>query len=160
MDRPRLISGLRIAVSTVCGILCVLLIVLWARSYNCRDDIMGFPFGHHVKMSSLDGRMRCAVSRQVWTSHPWHFSTLSSDTQGNLQGWAQHPSATMGFQVVLSANWLTVGVPHWFIAALSVICAAALWPNWSRRFSLRTLLIATTLIAVVLATAVFFLCLC
>ena len=33
MDRPRLIRGLRIAWSVVCGILGVLLIVLWVRSY-------------------------------------------------------------------------------------------------------------------------------
>jgi hypothetical protein len=41
MDRPRLIRGLRIAVSAVCGVLWLLLIVLWTRRY--RDEIVALP---------------------------------------------------------------------------------------------------------------------
>jgi hypothetical protein len=42
MHRPRLIRGLRIAWSVVWGLLCVLLIVLWVRSY-WRMDIVAIP---------------------------------------------------------------------------------------------------------------------
>jgi hypothetical protein len=38
MVRPRLIRGLRIAWSVVCGILCVLLIALWVRSTDRFDN--------------------------------------------------------------------------------------------------------------------------
>jgi hypothetical protein len=37
MDRPRLIRGLRIAWRVAWGILCVLLVVLWVRSYWWED---------------------------------------------------------------------------------------------------------------------------
>src|SRR5262245_58194231 len=41
MDRPRLIRGLRIAWSVWWGILCVLLIVMWVRSYYLFDSWRG-----------------------------------------------------------------------------------------------------------------------
>ena len=41
MNRPRLIRGLRIAWSVWWGILCVLLIVLWVRSYWWVDQCHG-----------------------------------------------------------------------------------------------------------------------
>src|SRR5262245_56059937 len=39
MTRPRLIRGLRIAWSVWWGILCVLLVVLWVRSYWFKDEL-------------------------------------------------------------------------------------------------------------------------
>jgi hypothetical protein len=44
-------------------------------------------------------------------------------------------------------NW-DVWIPHWVLVLLSAVFAALPWLPW--KFSLRTLLIATTLIAVVL----------
>ena len=46
--------------------------------------------------------------------------------------------------------WLDITIPHWFLIALSAAFAALPWLPWSNRFSLRTLLIATTVIALVL----------
>jgi hypothetical protein len=54
MDRPRLIRGLRIAVTAVCGVLCVLLIGLWVRSYH--RDQKGHPQG--FKVSYKDSQKR------------------------------------------------------------------------------------------------------
>ena len=39
-------------------------------------------------------------------------------------------------------------VPYWFPVAILASLAAVPWIRWSKRFSLRTLLIATTLVAV------------
>jgi hypothetical protein len=47
-----------------------------------------------------------------------------------------------------------IRVPYWFPVVLSLVVAVAPWLRWSRRFSLRTLLIATTLVAVVLGLIV------
>jgi hypothetical protein len=44
-------------------------------------------------------------------------------------------------------------LPHWFVLCLLLVSAAVPWLRW--RFSLRTLLIATTLIAVVLGLVVY-----
>ena len=46
-------------------------------------------------------------------------------------------------------------VPHWFVAGIFAAFAFVPWlPWWSTRFSLRTLLIVTTLVAVVLGLVV------
>ena len=46
-------------------------------------------------------------------------------------------------------------LPYWALTLLAAILAAVPWFPWSRRYSLRTLLIATTLVAVGLAIIVF-----
>jgi hypothetical protein len=46
-------------------------------------------------------------------------------------------------------------VPHWFAVLLSMIFAVVPWLHWSKNFSLRTLLIVTTLIAAVLGLIVY-----
>src|SRR5687767_6734425 len=45
-------------------------------------------------------------------------------------------------------------VPHWFAIATFASLAAVRWIRWSKRFTLRTLLIVTTLIALVLGAIV------
>ena len=45
-------------------------------------------------------------------------------------------------------------VPDWFLIGVAVTLSAAPWIQWPNRFSLRTLLITTTLVAVVLGSIV------
>jgi hypothetical protein len=47
-----------------------------------------------------------------------------------------------------------VTVPDWFLIGVALALSAAPWIRWSNRFSLRTLLIATTLVAVALGLIV------
>jgi hypothetical protein len=57
----------------------------------------------------------------------------------------------LGFYFKRTPNGRRLDIPYWFIVLLNAAIAAAPWlPWWSKRFSLRTLLIATTLIAVAL----------
>jgi hypothetical protein len=60
--------------------------------------------------------------------------------------------AILGFGVGSDSDTSFVRVPGWFAAALFGVFAATPWLRW--RFSLRTLLIATTLVAVVLGVIV------
>ena len=48
---------------------------------------------------------------------------------------------------------VVAGVPHWFVGIGMIGVAAAPWFRW--RFTLRTLLIATTLVAVALGLIVY-----
>jgi hypothetical protein len=41
-------------------------------------------------------------------------------------------------------------MPYWFLVAITAMPGVLFWLPWSRRFSLRTLLIATTLVAIAL----------
>lgn len=61
----------------------------------------------------------------------------------------------VGFRLEGINNGTQLGLPHWFLVVVSATTAAIPWIHWSNRFSLRTLLIATTLLAVVLGLAMY-----
>jgi hypothetical protein len=54
-------------------------------------------------------------------------------------------------------SWIEarVTMPHWFLLLVASSIAILPWVGWSTSFSLRTLLIATTLVAVVLGFVVY-----
>jgi hypothetical protein len=58
------------------------------------------------------------------------------------------PGAVLGFYFNVGKSNLRTSIPHWFPPVLVLALATAPWLRW--RFSLRTMLIATTLVAVVL----------
>jgi hypothetical protein len=58
-----------------------------------------------------------------------------------------------GFLLRRHPNDVTLFIPHWILPLLAVAPAALPWR--SSRFSLRTLLVATTLVAVVLGLIVY-----
>jgi hypothetical protein len=49
-----------------------------------------------------------------------------------------------GFRYKQIEGGANITVPHWFAAILTCALSAIPWIHWSKRFSLRTLLIATT----------------
>jgi hypothetical protein len=59
-----------------------------------------------------------------------------------------------GFCTGETATGYAIMVPHWFPTMAIAILAAIPWLRWSKRFSLRALLIATTLVALVLGLVV------
>jgi hypothetical protein len=156
MDRPRLIRGLRIAWTVGCGILCVMLIVLWVRSYWWFDPIrLSYPNGPSLQITSWDG----------------HISTRPTFRSNDIieripPSYLQNPIIVKDeFGRTADARWIyvlryptdgfnEVYVPHWMLALLMGGLAVAPWIHRSKRFSLRTLLIATTLVAVALGLVV------
>jgi hypothetical protein len=58
------------------------------------------------------------------------------------------------FSFVSINGWYLL-LPHWFLALFCATLAAAAWIPWPARFGLRTLLIATTLVAVALGAFAF-----
>ena len=111
----RSLRYLRIAFSATCLIACVLLIVLWVRSYLCWDE---FTLNNGVTNFGSKGD----------TLHWFHSAVPIYDT------------------------WWVAVVPYLLAAATAGAASIVPWMRW--RFSLRTLLIATTLVAVVLGLAV------
>jgi hypothetical protein len=136
----------RIAWSMAWGVVAILLVALWVRSYAVFDSV---GIGSHC-VSSVNGRLyfdenfigkdQGSDGAKVWY-YQWEGNNI--------------PYVAIQFQnaiVIPSGNgWR---LPYWltFVSCISV-CAAP-WINWSKRFSLRTLLIATTLVAVVLGLIV------
>ena len=115
---------LRIAFSAACLIACVLLIVLWVRSYR----------------------------------HPWHYQARFDG------GWANGTSkdGAFGWETfrIVSASHLMLNktghsLPCWLPTTLAAAVAVAPWIRYlDWQFSLRTLLIATTLVAAALGVIV------
>jgi hypothetical protein len=133
---------LRIAWSVFWGLACVLLIVLWIRSYRISDSVY-----HRTwltsSMSGAIGIVRLGpASKAPWPAR-WTWGTLSRDEFQIIKSpWHFH-SDKFETEVVF---------PHWIPVLLAGTLTAIPWLCY--RFSLRTLLIATTLVAVVLGLAV------
>ena len=183
MDRPRLIRGLRIAWSVWWGILCVLLVVLWLRSYSTSDRLhWSFLGKESIAAASKQGRFLLLRYDNVPQPNAWKngwYSHSTTDEQSFPMGDIVNKSY-LGFEMIQQPPYFIpelkevvpgkpgvvtiwnpgvmflkgsgVMVPDWFLILVVAALSAAPWiPG---RFSLRTLLIATTLIAVVLGLVV------
>jgi hypothetical protein len=149
-SRLHRLRWLRIAWTSVCVLAAVLLCVLWVRSY-WRCDFFGNGF---TAISSNLGDIGCAYwDDAVPMTLGWHLSGHGQDAISPEQI-RERPWISSRFKLNHGARRYSATVPHWF--AVCVIMVAAAFP-WVRRipfrYSLRSLLIATTLVAVVLGLA-------
>jgi hypothetical protein len=142
---------LRIAWSVWWGILAASLIALWARSYWSVDTFYSNIFGFAFKTQSVKGSLELIRN----PNGPWGISTMS------LDDWMKRRKAQQALMRYVYQRTNTppvvrvfASVPHWLAALSLAIFATAPWLGWSKRFGLRTLLIATTLIAIVLGIVV------
>ena len=140
---------LRIAWSVGWGIACVLLIVLWVRSYWYADGIwVHFPTDCYAAGMSNRGFIEVGEYRN--TSSPrlkfelWTFDLRKDQVLLELPFYF--------FSFAENAGGYELWVPTWFAILLAASCGIGVWLPW--RFSLGTLLIATTLVAVVLGLIV------
>ena len=82
-----------------------------------------------------------------------HFNAAVDSNSRRLQDSPAY-RGLFGAGIAQTSTSFTVGVPYWFLILAAVAMAATPWLLSCRRFSLRTLLIATTLVAVVLGLVV------
>lgn len=139
---------LRITFSATCGVACVLLIVLWVRSHTKYDIVVYTLSNRTVGYSSALGDIALLNLGDTYDNEPgtWHVfcNEITADQQPFPPTWflSWHPGD------FIMAYWLPT-----LTAALIATIAAKPWI--SRNFSLRTLLIATMLVAAVLGLAVY-----
>jgi hypothetical protein len=145
----RFLRSLRIALSGTCLIACVLLIVLWMRSY-WRLDVW-------VRNNNSSSTIVRADTGLVTFSQSKHRSTLSSH-----DGWVHIVENASWGMVYWQFDWIwrpdivLVRTPVWIPAFAVAIFAGVPWIRWSKQFTIRTMLIATALIALVLGIIVSF----
>ncbi len=147
MNRPRLIRWLRVAVSAVCVVVCALLIALWVRSYQTNGVIIG---DHWNFVDSFRGFVNINSGRGSLLADRTRFDP-------SFNGWNTHDplsSAFLGFGIYTDRQSLSVMTPHWLPVLLFAAFAYVPWFPWSTRFSLRTMLIVTTVFAAVLGVVV------
>jgi hypothetical protein len=135
---------LRIAWSVVCGILCLLLTALWVRSYLRWDVVCQDKWAAFIAVSSSRGYVQLVAA--------------DNPLQSQAQGWtiSRRPllirfprfKTNTGFAWSATPNAMSLTVPHWLLVLCCLLLSTTPWIHW--RFSLRTLLIATALVAGVL----------
>ena len=146
-----LLRYLRIGFSVGCGILCLLLIVLWVRSYWYVETVLcKFSDDALIAVLSQPGALGFGIAGEE-SIEPWivfrqpstEWRRQHADDRWRKQSWG-------GFYF----NDATIIAPTWFWCLMAAPLAVLPWLQWSNRFSLRTLLIATTLVAVVLGAII------
>ena len=127
---------LRIAWSVGWGFICLLLIVLWVRSYSVYDRAYAPRFG--VLSDNGGVRLWVGTSPQI---NGWAFRSdrVSFDRSPKLYYFANQ-------------DFAEIAIPYWLLLMMPLAISAVTWLPW--RFSLRTLLIATTLVAVLLGIVI------
>jgi hypothetical protein len=113
--------------SIVCRVLCVALMVMWVRS-KWRDDSVDLTANAYV--FSVAG----VVGYISWGGSPM----------------PKPNSSFLGFYFWTSPPKSECRVPYWFLVLTTGLLAMAFQLRWPPRFTLRTLFIATTFLAVVL----------
>jgi hypothetical protein len=151
-----MLKTLRIAVTALGLMACVLLVALWVRSYWRTDGLYWNVYHHRsVLVGSIQGQivvysdlMTIGSSGRVKLLNEMHVGmtpipSIASGIRSTSIGGRVGP---YGHHVVF---------PHWAPMLMTVALATVPWVHWSRRFSLRTLLIATTLVAVGMGTVIY-----
>ena len=149
---------LRIVFSITCLIACVLLIVLWVRSYRGADlFVRQFTSTSGVSVLSAKGRVElwAGQMREVMITEGFIMPhDRVSDINSFAAGWGFVTAVQNSKTSPSGLTCFRIKTPHWFLFFLLISLASLPWLRW--RFSLRTLLIATTLVAVVLGLVVYF----
>jgi hypothetical protein len=137
-------------------VVAVLLVALWVRSYSWTDAVyIHSAYNSSLKVASLDGQFLIRL-----TGAPGSLWSLKS-SRNSGSGSAAYVDEENGMKRVRQGQWFTLMwantdptlfAPQWFPIALLTMLAFVPWLRW--RFSLRTLLIATTLVAVALGLIV------
>jgi len=150
---------LRIAWSVGWGVACLLLVALWVRSYWRSDHASwGFVGGGGYSLASAVGEVSMAYFPPPSGLGPvepgWQSRSVPAD--GSRVWWMSQLSEYFGFRYrYLSKGKLLMGVRLWLLVAFSAALAASVWIKRVPSFSLRTLLVAMTLVAVGLGWIVY-----
>jgi hypothetical protein len=140
---------LRITWTVFCGIATVLLAVLWVRSYWNRDNLnFRIPSIQTFSAESAVGQFGIFTYPETDRWIPVEYFVVSTSAD------PCHPADNKyGFKLNVDGRYAAVVVPHWLLVAC--LCTALVThTQWSKQFSLPTLLIATTLVAVLLGLIV------
>jgi len=143
---------LRIAWSVVFGVLCVIVIALWVRSYRWVEAIRLSPAPHGgvIQTLAIPGAFGFGT---IKFGVPWSFFRMSASEweQVERKNASKLPSSNWCFRV-RNARVNRFFVPCWM--ALSVVLMTGCIPWLTQRFSLRALLIVMTAVSVALALIV------
>jgi hypothetical protein len=132
---------LRIAWSVACGLLAALLCVLWMRSLWYADSVIWVAAtGSGTRITNFNGSVEYNGETTYMRGKRVEW-TLGKPPEEAPMRWVP---TKLGF--AWGSGRLII--PYWSVLLLAATFSAAVWVPWSNRFSLRSLLIVTTLVAV------------
>ena len=141
---------LRIAVTALSLTACVLLVALCVRSYYHGDLLYVKVYGWEFKTFSTQGFTQSenytGTDDGDDASFKLEYDTFPPDEAPSLWFDFNKSRTELGFTYITTEEGDYLILRHWLIALLFAVIAVIPWLRW--RFSLRTLLIATTLVAV------------
>jgi hypothetical protein len=139
--------------SIVCLVLCVALMGMWVRSYRWMDDYNFTPGRSTWGVGSASGRIAIGVipaknnpAQKLFEFTHSPFADWRSDVNRIDRQFST--VAENGF--ARDNNVFAFAMPYWFAVLIVGALSFAPWPRVKYRFSLRSLFIATTFLAVVL----------
>lgn len=153
---PSKFRYLRIAFSALCGTICLLLITWWMWSYRYIISV-ALPLSAS-RTANVDMQFGRAYLYRLEVRRPqWHMKSrkMNSPTRKSIANMREREVA-WGFGAYQDLGFWVIIVPHWFLVALFAFLATIPWFRLSRRFSLRALLLAMTLLAAVLGAFSYF----
>jgi hypothetical protein len=140
---------LRIAWSVAWGIACLLIVVLWVRSTAYVDVLtVRATSSRTLSIASIPGVLWITPNGFNPTTNRWHRIVESADLWVRA---GDNNVVTRRSLFGIMYRWLKI--PYWFLASVTAAISALPFLRW--RFSLRTLLIAMTLVAVGLGVIVY-----
>jgi hypothetical protein len=161
MNRRRMLLLMRIAFSALFVVVCGISTWFCVRSFYWADLVNARVHVIPVEILSAQNKLKITVPRiegwntiadglvgaelQRFSSDEPQALTISSHLSGFGAVW--------GFGLYRSSN-VALLVPHWFLIVVALALSGAPWLKWSYRFSLRTLLAITALVAFALAMLV------
>ena len=149
---PQRFRRTRIAVSVFFGVVAVAIVMLWWRSYSYLDYLQcQVTDAHSLSVISRGGVARFKVLIPAYldlepgtTVSPWDVGSAP------ILGQTFPQESRSSFSAHTSPEGWTVTFPHWIAAVVAGLLSAVAGLGSRVKFSLRTLLLATTLVAVVL----------
>jgi hypothetical protein len=145
---------LRVTLSITCGVASVVLIGLWVRSY-WRSDYFEGPilWPHGCTFTSMNGRLMFGGVEPDDPITDWDFGSYKFDDPHGPAAFAEFFGPVFAFYPS-EEDGAYIHVPHWFLALIFGLIAFVFARR--RSYSLRTLLIITTLVAIGLGSIVYY----
>ena len=144
---------LRIVFSAVCCVALLLVVALWIGSFGKKHRKLGVA---DIGWTSENGVLMMWSPRGIVydeeQERPSRNNTLLTPQEPVVLEWTVD---ILGLHFFGPGSVWILDVPYWLIALPLCALAAAPWIKWSHRFSLRALLIATTVVAAILGLAVY-----
>jgi hypothetical protein len=146
--------------SIVCLVLCVALMGMWVRSYQTLDDELHGLLSHDQGFLVYSTQGELVLYKGPVNSHgspitnhwPWVVISGPGGSWFDFENTSQLQTVSNQLGFGSSFSWAAscLHLPDWFLVLASGLLAMAFQLRWPLRFTLRSLFIATTFLAVVL----------